>query len=230
MAIAYDNASSNDGLAPTNTFSHTIGSGSDRLLVIIIASTAATAAQHVVSACTYNGVSATLAVGLTSDSEGLRISIYYLHEASLPAAGSYNVSVTIGGSANTLKVAAMSYTGVASSGAEATNSSQSAPNIAAHSTNITSVTDNALIVDGFAAGYDGGGPVSPAAPQTERADMGGNFRSGGASDRFVTTAGSYAMEWDNPSTWQLLVHSLAVFTAAGGAAPATNNALFLSAF
>ena len=79
------------------TISHTIGSGSNRLLVVMPTWISSVAAR-VVTAMTYNGVAMTQHSGaaqLVLDSINYDgVDIWYMKEADLPAAGAYNVVIT----------------------------------------------------------------------------------------------------------------------------------------
>jgi hypothetical protein len=104
------------------TFSHTVGGGSDRLLVVCIAVEEDSFDANV-STVTYNGVAMTNAVdrivGSTTD---LNVEIWYMLDASLPPTGSYDVVITcpdIVGTSDIL-ASAISVTGAAQAGPEAT--------------------------------------------------------------------------------------------------------------
>lgn len=75
----------------TITGSHTLGSGSNRLVVVGVRCYFRTC-----SGVTYNGVAMT-AAGATVSSGSHNVRMFYMLEASLPAAGSYNVVATLSG-------------------------------------------------------------------------------------------------------------------------------------
>lgn len=83
------------------TFSHTIGGGSNRLLVVMPQFLYA-GALRTVSSVTYNGVALTQHSGSAVDATGsggtrTAADVWYLKEANLPAAGTYNVVITMAG-------------------------------------------------------------------------------------------------------------------------------------
>lgn len=97
------------------SFSHTIGEGSNRLLIVAIGF------EHTdnslsCSGATYNSVPMTLIDSEEAETGGYAAEtcLYYLDESGLPSAGTYTVSVTISGNPDRETAAgAMSYSGVA---------------------------------------------------------------------------------------------------------------------
>ena len=101
----YDNATGSN----TASFSHTIGGGSDRILLYSFSSE--TAAKGDVTNVTYNGVALTYSTYTVAAGEA-RVEFWYMLEAALPAAGTYTVAATIAGTGTTFAHGASSWTGV----------------------------------------------------------------------------------------------------------------------
>lgn len=105
MPIAYDNSSKGDqGSGATLTFSHTTGSGSNRLLLV-----QAHIAEGTLNGITYNGVSLTSVANVTGGDMGTTRGV--LFRLINPDTGTYNVVITQS-SSNSIEGAALSYTGV----------------------------------------------------------------------------------------------------------------------
>ncbi len=104
------------------SFSHTLVTGSNRLVVVCVEVEHSGAA---VTGVTYGGVAMTLAISLETPAVGTKFlsQIWYLLEANLPVTGSKTVSVTQTGSTSGLCswACAMEYTGVNQGAPEATN-------------------------------------------------------------------------------------------------------------
>lgn len=86
------------------TWSHTIGSGSNRKLLVAAMLEVGPAGTTSTATVTFNGVAMTLAVDGgqgTSSFNKARGLIYYLDESFLPSAGTYTVSVTFSGTSPT---------------------------------------------------------------------------------------------------------------------------------
>lgn len=123
VLITYDAGSSASiEVTAILTWNHTIGSGSDRLLVVC-ASVEDNPGPRTCT-CTYNTVSMTL-VATTTVGAGPRNQIYYfeLWEANLPASGTYQIKVTLDAAPTSgLVGGAMSFANVDQSGNQATGS------------------------------------------------------------------------------------------------------------
>ena len=104
-AITFDASSNaNASYQATLSWSHTIGTGSDRKLIVGVAVEEETPGNEVVTGITYGGAALTFArsasitdVGGPNAGYTQRVEIWYLDEASLPAAGSYPVQVNLTG-------------------------------------------------------------------------------------------------------------------------------------
>src|SRR6185295_19053743 len=102
-AISFDAASR---AATTSTgrtslsWSHTLGGGSDRMVVVGVAVEDTTTADANVTSVTFNGVALTAVPGSKINGGGtgiIQTQLFYLLNASLPAAGTYTVTVTFQG-------------------------------------------------------------------------------------------------------------------------------------
>lgn len=163
MPITYD-TSTLDGTSGTNTLtvSHTIGSGSNRCLIATLGIIAGGA--RTLSSITYNGTAMTL-IGHFPDGDDNRfVSLYYMDEANLPAAGSYDIVSTYSGNGN-IKLGGVSLFGVAQTGEEAISTGADAFDDL-HNDTITTITNNAWVVQ--CTIVDGAYDISPDDGQTER--------------------------------------------------------------
>jgi hypothetical protein len=191
-AISFDNASSGT-VQNTNSlsFSHAIGSDSSRMLIVTV-SIENSGSTPTVTGITYDGQALTHAAStdITSanDVRG-RSELWYLPEADLPSAGSYNVVVTASASAEAIIAGAISLNDVAQQAPEAINTNTN-ESIDAISVNITTLTDGSWLVDSVHCGEPGS--YTADAGQTERYDLqGANVTSThAASTKEVATAGA----------------------------------------
>lgn len=147
MAIALDAASTSTVKAGTGTitWSHTVGSGSDRLLVVGIAIALDDDVAVSCTAVTYAGVSMTLARRdePTINSDGsTETTIWMLHN---PPSGEANVVATVSGdSSMTSAGTAVSYTGCnQSSSPDAVNGKTGTTTSGSQTFAVTTVADNA---------------------------------------------------------------------------------------
>jgi prepilin-type N-terminal cleavage/methylation domain-containing protein len=194
-SISFDAYSTTTSSWQTSTsFSHTIGSGSNRLLVVGI-SIEHSASGPSVSSITYNGqpLSKIDSRGITNDYYG-RAELWYGLEASLPSAGTYTIVVNIPTAPEELIVGAISLNGVAQQPPEA-KAESSADYLDTVSTSITTLTDGAWLVDAVHSGMEYG--FTPYSGQTERYDRAGGASTSrlAASTKEVAVAGSTTMGW-----------------------------------
>lgn len=196
MAIANYGSptSSTASVASSLTFSHTVGSGSSKLLVVGVAMRAPNGAT--VSSITFNGTNLTF---LRSDTDTTRIrsELWYL---VAPAETTANIVVTCSAVSGRLAATALQYTGVDQTTPFETNGGTAAASGTTSTVSVTTTSANAWLVDcGCHRGADETRTPTESG-QTERADQNG----GGAgfpltwsiSDRNAGTAGSgKAMSW-----------------------------------
>jgi len=110
MTVSYDNASGSKESAPSPlTWSHTIGSGSNRLLVVGVTNNNSAGTVSV----TYNSVSMTewSHYHAGNDTSHPFLTFFYMKEANLPSSGAYNVVVTYGGGTTVVTAGAISFAG-----------------------------------------------------------------------------------------------------------------------
>lgn len=137
MAIARDTAAdlgNNGGSTTSLTTSFTVGSGSDRLLVVGVV---CDITSDLVTGVTYNSVAMTLIAKVNSGGHRWTY-MYYLVN---PASGAHNVVISISSTAYVLGLAA-SYTGVNQTGQPDASTSQTAAANNLIATSLTTVADN----------------------------------------------------------------------------------------
>lgn len=199
MAIAFDDASEDNGTWGTNlsslTWSHTC-TGSNRFLAVgvhIYDSAALT-----VSSITYNGVNLTRANGITAALEGnnQNVELWYL---DAPASGANDIVVTLSGTADFTEAQACSYTGKTSTGIDASNATQDlVGSTTAPVCNVNVVQSDCWLV-GVALSRGAGEPVHETGTQRRAWDGAGHVM--GDSNGVVGT-GNQTLAWSSGSgTW-----------------------------
>jgi hypothetical protein len=135
----------------SNSFSHTLVSGTDRLIVVSIL--AENSDTYSISTVTYGGVAMTQAVDLTGGFN--YATLYYLLEVSLPLDGSNTVSITFTGTSNDpIQFGFCSeYTGVEQTTPEATDTTYQTSG--ATITNDISPSTEAWVISAMVAGNSG---------------------------------------------------------------------------
>ena len=224
--ISFDAYSTTTASWPTSaSFSHTIGSGSNRLLVVGI-SMEHDASGPSVSSITYNGqpLSKIDSRGITNDYYG-RAELWYSLEANLPSAGTYTIVVNTPTAPEELIAGAISLNGVAQQAPEA-KAESSADYLDTISTSITTLTDGAWLVDAVHSGMEYG--FTPNSGQTERYNRagGGSTSRLAASTKEVAVAGSTTMGWTQSGA-NRMAHEVAAFAPAPGGSPLVPLALTL---
>lgn len=218
-SINFDGANSGSGSGSQLTFSHTIGGGSNRLLVVSVGiengSTGPT-----VDSITYGGQSLTKIDSAQTGSTTIgRSELWYALETNLPSAGSYNVEVNVSASVSYLLAGAISLDGVAQQGPEDQNTRTvtGTDNI---STSITTVTNGAWIVDSVHCGE--AGSYTANSGQAERYEPGSTSSTHAASTLPMAIAGSTSISWTH-SDWNAnrQTHVVAAFAPATDCAGST---------
>jgi len=218
--IEFDAASSNANGSDGNTLSwqHTIGDGDKRILVVGIAGEDDNMNDLVISSVKYNDVNMTLvedsSITVSSGSPvyHMKTELYYLLDANLPfLSGEYTVTVTYNGDIMERCGGAISLANVEQDVREAvaTNSNVDQNTI---STNITTQTDNAWVVDVVGCG-DTGSFLTNAGGMTERFDVNSNSSATAGSTKPVELAQETTMSWTH-SVANRLAHSAAAFAPA----------------
>lgn len=221
MTIALDaNSTASDiSTATTQSWSHTIASGNDRVLVVCVrARDFATQANTRPSSVTFGAQSFTEAV-YQAGASTLGVSIWYL---VAPTVGTDTITVTPAAACSGgLRGSATSFTGVDQS--TPIDVSGSATDVStAISASVTVVTDQAWLIDSIAH-TDTDTDVSQDGSQTLR-DKPSNVDTLGHSDKSAVSTGSQAMAWTatNSLEWASTVIALRpassglVLTAAPG--------------
>lgn len=200
MSITLDDVSGTNTFAASSSaksVSHAIGSGANRLLIALIGIRIAT-----LSSVTFNGTAMNLVSGFPIASGGtpdFRLYIYYLLDASLPSAGTYNLTATPSGSGGYGVMGCLSVFGAKQDAPEATGSGSSTSSQSYWANNITTLTNGAWIFE-LSQGYDR--TFTPTTPQTEIFDVKDGTNTGvGASRKEFATAGATTMgQTPNSST------------------------------
>jgi lysophospholipase L1-like esterase len=215
--IEFDAASSNSNISDGNTLSwqHTIAGGNNRILIVGIAGEDDDANDLVINKVTYNDVNMTIVEDssetVSSDSpiSHTKTELYYLLDANLPSLpGGYAITVTYNGSVERRSGGAISLANVDQRAREtvATNSNVGQNTI---STNITTQTDNAWVVDIVGCG-NSGSFLTATSGMTERFDTSSNSSAAAGSTKPMGSARETTMSWTHSGANQL-AHSVAVF-------------------
>jgi len=213
--ITFDSNSSNYASTEGNSlsWSHTLSGDPNRVLVVGVAAEDPCVNDLVVSSVKYNGVTMTLVPG-SSRIEGtsirMKTELYYLLNGILPAAGTYTVTVTYAGQVDNRNGGAVSLANVKQQAPEAVNTNSNTGS-ATISTNITTLTNGAWVVDVVGSGNPGSFTTT-ASGMVERWDVSADSSSGATSTRAVSTAGTVTLSWSGPANRNS--HSLAAFAPA----------------
>jgi prepilin-type N-terminal cleavage/methylation domain-containing protein len=196
------------------TFSHSIGGGGNRILVVGVSIETCNPYQTV-SSITYGGKTLTplnsAQVTSSNDCRG-RVELYYLLEADMPGAGPFNVVVTATGWCDALAAGAISLTGVDQQAPEASNTNANDAQTTI-STSITTLTDGAWLVDVVHSGNPG--TFTANSGQNVRYDRSTSTSEVAGSTLLVATAGNVPLGWTNSSA-NRLAHAVAAFAPATG--------------
>lgn len=207
MAIAlYNSVDGGYVNALTETTAFTIGAaGNNRMLWVAVN----TRAGDTVTSVTYNGVALTQAAKVSDPSGGFNY-LYYLLEASLPAAGTYNVVVTQSSGTFIITTIA-SYTGAKQAAPEATASTSTSGS--ALSVALTPTSDNSWIV---AQGtVNSSGSLGTTNALIHNYQTGATFQSIGDTG-VITPAASTTVGWNSGgSVMGMVAATMAPFVAGG---------------
>jgi len=218
-SIAFD-ATSNSGLkslVSSYSWSHTTGSGDDRLLVV--GHSHITTSDRTVSNITYNGNAMTLVrTDFRSATNYPRSALYYLIN---PDSGSKTVAVTLSGSISKCAGGAITYTGAAQTGQpdadNGANGSSTSPSVA-----VTTTEDNCWVVSVVSATQS-----LSACANTQRwnVSLAWSHGLGGSDEGPKTPAGSQTMSWtlSFSAYWAISAASFAPVAEGGLSIPVAMN-------
>jgi hypothetical protein len=188
----------------TQTWSHVLGSGSNRILVLAVGGEYTTGAPTAPTSVTFNSVAMHLAVEsapqIGPNGSYAKSFLYYMDDTELPAAGTYNVSVTwnVNAGVNRWFAEATSVSDAAQGAPSITNSSTAANGVASITTSIHTSRDNSWVFSGVVDTLTGS--WTPNSSQTETSDMSAIGTSFASGYKTVTTAGATSIQWTNTST------------------------------
>lgn len=215
------------GTISTITFNHTVGSGSDRILIV---KTATRSETPTVTGITYNGVALTLIKADAISPVGIE-----MWRLVNPAAGTHSTVVTFSGAPSTWNAAiAVSFAGVDQTtpiDVAAQNATSTGTGVVT-STSITTVTDGAMVIDVIGGNSDAG--AAPLAGQTAdtaptNSSIGGSTTDYiGGSYKILASHGSTTTQWsESPpaASAQMSLTVTALRPATGGATATTDRLL-----
>ena len=211
------------GPAGTLSWTHALGSGGSRAVVIAVgeADSVASPDQYaVVTSVTFNGVYATPIPNSTvygGTSGMVQTQLFYLLEPELPAAGTYTIQVNLAGSIAGVSAGAVSLIGVNQGPPEAVATNKVTSGADLISTTITTLTNNAWIVDLVEDGDTA--TLTANAGQTIAWQAEAKLGTGGSSTEAVPTAGAASLGWSGSAN--RLTQSLAAFPPATATVPAS---------
>src|SRR5262245_18714147 len=219
-AISFDAASR---AATTSTgrtslsWTHAIGSGADRILVVGVAIEDTTTTDANITSVTFNGT-ALLPVPNSKRSGGgtgiIQTQLFYLLSGSLGATGSRTITITTQGPVDGISAGAVSLAGVSQSAPQNAATSVDTSGADSISTSITSGATNSWIVDVVGSGNSGS--FTAASGQTERVDVAASGMTGAMSTKALTATGATTLGWTHKGA-KRLAHSLASLAPSGGA-------------
>jgi len=199
----------------TLSWSHTIGSSGNRILVVSIASEDDDPCDLVISSVTYNDLDMNTVEGsgkTVGTDDRVKTELYYLLDGNLPSSGSYIVEVSYAGNVRNKCGGAISLANVEQRSAEAvaTNSNEDANAI---STDITIQTPGSWVIDVVGGGDSGTFTAAVHDMQKwfeERTDS----ASAAGSTKPVESAEETTMAWNFDSGSTAITHSVAAFAPA----------------
>jgi pectate lyase len=221
-AIAFDSASR---AATTTTgttsisWSHTIGGGTDRFLLVGVAVEDVSTADANITSVTYNNVALTAVPGSKISGGGtgiIQTQMFYGFGTSLGAAGAHTVTVTFQGPVDGTSASAVSFSGVSQAAPEAATARTDTSGADSISTTITTRSGNAWVVDVVGSGNSGS--FTPGSGQTERTDIAASGMTGATSSKPVATAGATTMSWAHSGANRLAHSVVSIAPSAGGTA------------
>lgn len=200
-AIEFDASMGSEYLGSWQLSNFPLGSGSNRIALACMAIENNPAVTH--NGVTFNSVSMTQ-IGSTLTYDYNNISWWYLLEANLPAAGNYNVVFSpSAGTEGQMFVLSLKNVKQGPPEAIVTQSGDTGPYF---STDITTLTDGAWVVDGIHCSTVE--TFTADAGQVEREDEPDGSSGGAISTKLVASAGLTTIGQTLSSTTGRIVHSL----------------------
>lgn len=216
MAIAYDNAKYQQNTSTSSqSYSFTVGTGDNRILLVGVETGGATfGSNDVITSVTYNGVSLTR---INTVANSNRMYLYYL---IAPATGANTLVVTASSSGGLMRSSPVSYSGVDQTSPIDANGTGTG-STTTMDISLTSTTDNCWMV---AVNENSSGEPTASTGTVKRTSSSGGGYGFLDSNSAVTPAGSYTLQFDQPSATAYSNCSVMIkpFVEAG----ASNNALF----
>ncbi len=214
--IEFDSASdANAQNSNTLSWSHTIGSGNNRILVVGTLSKDTDSANLEISGVQYNGVQMQSVEGsarVAGDGPFIKTEQYYLLDGNLPIPGSYNVVVSYDGNVDEALGGAISLKNVGQQPPE-TVATNAQPDDDFISADIVTLTNYACVVD--VVGSDTSGILNTAVEDMIRRCYQTTAGSSAAmSTRIVDAAGQVTNSWNHTAVGQLVQSVIALPAAA----------------
>jgi pectate lyase len=223
-AITFDAASR---AATTSTgrtslsWSHTVGSGTDRILVVGVAAEDTGTADANITSVTFNGAALTAVPNSKRSGGGTGIIQTQLFYQLNPASGAHTVVVTFQGPVDGSSAGATSLAGVVQSAPQGAATNVDTSGADSISTSITTTAANSWVVDVVGSGNSGS--FTAGSGQTERWDIAASGMTGASSTKALTGAGATTLSWTHSGA-NRLAHSLAALgpsAGGGGSGPFT---------
>jgi len=214
--IVFDNVTSAvdpNATTTTNTLTHAISAGSNRMVIVCTAHEG----QRTVTGVTYGGASGTLVGSRQAESGGTyqTIEMWRIMEEGISSRVSDDVVVTWSGDPYGPGIAVLSFIGADQDDAPVTASSV-VYSTATISTNITTPADGALVVTNVGAGDNR--TYTHGSGQQERWEQLPSSAAHSGTTRIVTTAGSVTLSETADSSVNRQAHLVAAFAPATGLA------------
>jgi hypothetical protein len=197
----------------TLSWSHAIGDGINRILVVGVVGKDDSADDLEVSSVTYNDVDMDLIEGSSKSVQFsnmyLKTELYYLLDSNLPLTGSHMIEVTYSGNVSKRCAGAFTLMNVVQQTAEAvvTNSSEDANTI---SSDIITQTDESWIVD-IVGSSEQGLFIADSNQQIKRIEISSDNSTAAGSTAHISSAGLTEASWNFGDGNSILVHSAAAF-------------------
>ena len=209
----------------------TLSSSSDRILVIACCSKDSSSTAAAVSSVTFDplGTPLTIGSGITlqgtaqleqEGSYSSQLSLYFILEADLPAAGDYDIDVVMTNSCQTNMWVAFEVNGAdqaydaITQGGTTTNLSSGTPD----SYSVTTTEADCLVVDIWAVSGTSESAITFTSTETQVTALDGDASGAVVSQADVATASSKSMEQESNTSWSRYCWNVISFAPAAVAA------------